>query len=73
MDILDEIRKKVGCSVISDLKYDYNLEQAKYVLKAMDLKTYSFAQLKDVVLYLFGVNLKFNSKEKIIEYIQNLE
>ena len=73
MDILDEIRKRVGCSVISDLKYDCNLEQAKCVLKGMDLKIYSFAQLKDVVLYLFGVNLQFSSKENIIEYIQNLE
>lgn len=73
MDLLDELRKQVGCSVISDLKYDTNLERAKYFLKSVDLKNYSLDELKDIAVYLFSMDVQNATKEKIIEDIQNLK
>jgi hypothetical protein len=52
MDIFEDVRKKLGCDYISDLRY--RRTAARNALKDIDTSKYSCKQVNDFLTYITG-------------------
>jgi len=53
LDLLDDLRKKINCTYISDMRFSPNKELAQYEFEHMDLSKYSADMRKDALQYLY--------------------
>lgn len=52
-DLLDDIKKKINCTYISDMRLSPVKELAQYEFEHMDLSIYSAEMRKEVFQYLY--------------------
>lgn len=69
MEILEQIRRIVGCPLISDLRYGVPNRFAKWVMKELAKESYPLAELSDAVNYIFEENLRFESKQEVYAFL----
>lgn len=70
MEILEQIRRIVGCPLISDLRYGVPNRFAKWVMKELAKESYPLAELSDAVNYIFGETIRFESKEAVRTFLK---
>ena len=70
MDIFEKIKNVLGCEYISDLRFVPRSSRAKNIIKDLDLDVYSFAELNDLVFYLYG-ETQFKCKEEVIRFLES--
>ena len=63
MDIFEDLKSKVGCPFISDLKFDPYVVPAKSLLGVLDLSCYSLQSLNDAAGYFYDKSVSFASVE----------
>ena len=69
MDIFEELREKVGCMYISDLKCNPEAnEMAKSIVKTLDLSKCEDKVLDDLAEYLYGDK---SQREKLFSKKEN--
>lgn len=52
-DLLEDIRKKINCTYISDMRFSPSKELAQYEFEHMDLSIYSAEMRKEAFQYLY--------------------
>ena len=55
-DLLEFLQYILGCTYISDLRFEPYNTKAKVVLKNIKLRKYSLKQIKDTIQYLYLKN-----------------
>lgn len=60
-DIFEDLKTKVGCEYISDLKTEFFRERAKALVAALELEAYPLHTLSDMAGYLYDVEIVFSS------------
>ena len=69
MEILEQIRRIVGCPLISDLRYGVSNRFAQWILKDPSFESCPLAELSDAVNYIFEENLRFESKQEVYAFL----
>lgn len=59
-ELLEELRARLLCDYISDMRLEPYKSAAKQMLAEMDLSVHPLRMLSDAAEYLYGVNLKFD-------------
>lgn len=70
MEILEQIRRIVGCPLISDLRYGVSNRFAQWILKDPSFEGCSLAELSDAVNYIFGETIRFESKDAVRTFLK---
>jgi len=73
MDLFEELKNRIGCQYISDLRFGTDNELAKEVMKKTDIADYSLTELKDMAEYLYQKTVKFESLEEAAKFFSNDE
>ena len=63
LDLLEDLKKSVGCEYISDLRFAPFNCIAREKIAFMKLEDYPAPMLCDAANYLYGVNVDFSSAE----------
>ena len=69
MEILEQIRRIVGCPLISDLRYGVSNRFAQWILKDPSFESCPLAELSDAVNYIFEENLRVESKQEVYAFL----
>ena len=72
MDIFEELRKKLGCMYISDMRYAPYRRQALGTVSLLDLGKYPVEQLSDLSEYLTDKKIHFETTKQAVEYFRNM-
>ena len=65
MDIFNELKEKIGCRYISDMRYDKAANNmAKMYFGQMDITKYSEKEIKDLREYIYGDKTYMQGKLK---------
>ena len=68
MDLFDLIHSKVGCLMLSDIKFEPYRSCACEKLKTINLSDYPLSQLQDLAQYLFDEKVIFSDYSEVNEY-----
>ena len=68
MDLFDLIHSKVGCLMLSDIKFEPYRSCACEKLKTINLADYPLSQLQDLAQYLFDEKVIFSDYSEVNEY-----
>ena len=68
MDLFDLIHSKVGCLMLSDIKFEPYRSCACEKLKTINLADYPLSQLQDIAQYLFDEKVIFSDYSEVNEY-----
>ena len=72
MKMLADLRRLIGCSNISDLKFGRNLKDCREQFKYMELDQYSLEDVLDAFKYIYPDAEGINNIEDIKSYIKNV-
>ena len=73
MDLFEELKSRVGCQYISDLRFGTDNELAKSIMKKIDLADYSLSELNDMAEYLYQKTVNFETLEETEKFFLNYE
>lgn len=65
MEILERVRRSVGCGFISDLRFGANNKYAKTALKSICISDFSLCEVSDAVNYIYGNDIKFKTVDDV--------
>lgn len=68
MELLEKLRKRVGCLYISDLRYEPYKLLAKQELQALNLQEYTLRELTDAAQYLYEANAHLESYAEAAQF-----
>lgn len=60
LDMLEFLQYIIGCTYISDLRFEPYNKRAKRILEKLDLTNYSLDQVTDVIEYIYEKKWLFN-------------
>lgn len=69
-DLFEDMRTAIGCSFISDLRFEPNLTCARKTMAHMEPGRYPLSQLKDMLSYLYGEKSELHSVQEAHELFQ---
>ena len=69
MDIFELLTQQIGCTYISDLRFEPYLSKARLCISEYDLTDCSLVALKDLAAYLYG-EYRTVSKEGILNLLR---
>lgn len=69
-DLFEELRDRVQCAYISDLRYNPWLQAARKEITKMDLGVYGLNSLKDAAEYLYGEQIEFSCVEEAVAFFK---
>lgn len=72
MDIFEELRKILGCTYISDLRYAPYRREAIGSVSLLNLEDYPTEQLSDLSEYLTDKKVSFETTEQAIKYFNDI-
>ena len=67
-DLFEDLKAKLGCEYISDLRYDPWIKQARKEIIKLDLSKYSLFELADAAEYLYFEKRSFDNVEDAEKY-----
>lgn len=69
-DLFEDLKERVWCDYISDLKCEPWLDMARRVITQMNLSIYPLFALNDAAEYLYGDKQRFTGSEAALEYFK---
>ena len=69
-DLFEHIRRKIGCTYISDMRFGKNKNLACIAMTMIDLSGYSIEALEDMAEYLFVRKPAFDTRKQAYEYFE---
>ena len=68
MDIFEQLKDKIGCKCISDLRFEPYSTKAKNMLKELDIEQCSLAELNDLAFYFY--QKRFEAADAAISFLK---
>lgn len=68
MDIFEQLKDKIGCKCISDLRYDPYRTKAKRMLKELDIEQCSLFELNDLEFYFY--EKRFETVDEVLSFLK---
>ena len=73
MDVFEELKSRIGCQYISDLRFGTDNELAKSIMRKIDVADYSLSELNDMAEYLYQKTVNFETFEEATKFFSNYE
>ena len=73
MDLFEELKSRIGCQYISDLRFGTDNELAKSIMRKIDVADYSLSELNDMAEYLYQKTVNFEALEEAAKFFSNYE
>ena len=73
MDLFEELKTRIGCQYISDLRFGIDNELAKSTMRKIDVADYSLSELNDMAEYLYQKTVNFETLEEAAKFFSNYE
>jgi hypothetical protein len=73
MDLFEELKSRIGCQYISDLRFGTDNELAKSIMRKIDVADYSLSELNDMAEYLYQKTVNFETFEEATKFFSNYE
>ena len=73
MDLFEELKSRIGCQYISDLRFGTDNELAKSIMRRIDVADYSLSELNDMAEYLYQKPVNFETLEEAAKFFSNYE
>ena len=73
MDLFEELKSRIGCQYISDLRFGTDNELAKSIMRKIDVADYSLSELNDMAEYLYQKAVNFETFEEATKFFSNYE
>ena len=73
MDLFEELKSRIGCQYISDLRFGTDNELAKSIMRKIDVADYSLSELNDMAEYLYQNTVYFETLEEAAKVFSNYE
>lgn len=73
MDLFEELKSRIGCQYISDLRFGTDNELAKSIMRKINVADYSLSELNDMAKYLYQKTVNFETLEEATKFFSNYE
>lgn len=73
MDLFEELKSRIGCQYISDLRFGTDNELAKSIMRKINVADYSLSELNDMAEYLYQKTVNFETSEEAAKFFSNYE
>ena len=73
MDLFEELKSRIGCQYISDLRFGTDNELAKSMMGKINVADYSLSELNDMAEYLYQKTVNFETFEEATKFFSNYE
>ena len=73
MDLFEELKSRIGCQYISDLRFGTYNELAKSIMRKINVDDYSLSELNDMAEYLYQKTVNFETFEEATKFFSNYE
>ena len=71
MDLFEDVRDRLGCAYISDMRSSKALlEKARLIVAVSDLAAYPARELADMAEYLYGKKMYGAEKDAVISFLK---
>lgn len=70
-DIFEDLKDRVCCEFISDMNYSPYRENAKRIMRMIDIQPYPLNDLSDLAAYLYSYEEKFEDYEQAFAFFRN--
>lgn len=71
MDLFEELKTRIMCEYISDLRFGADNQFAKTIMRNINIADYSLTELNDMAEYLYRKSVNFESLEEAAKFFSN--